>query len=213
MKRKYNLLMSLLSIFCTTKELNSAHVFVLRHAQAMHNIKRLMSSTCAETVTLTDTGIQQAEESAEKLVKEEPIHYIFSSPLKRTKQTAAIFAKHAGIPEEAIIIDERLREQYFGSYEGKTYPEYVAQFKNSEDEFILGAPDGESGNDVYARVANFFQEIENNPKYQGKNILIVTHAYTVCQTSKYFTGKRQELPGNAQWVKFTTDTKPLLSSN
>lgn len=204
MKIKNYLFLPLLSFFCNMQSLSSAQVFVLRHAQAKHNLQRLMSSTCSETVTLTDKGIEQAETGAAKLTKDVTIHYIFSSPLYRTRQTAAIFAKHAGISEEAIIIDERLREQYFGSYEGKTYHEYVAQFKNPEDEFILGAQDGESGNEVYVRMENFFEELAKNPQYKDKNILVVTHAYAVCQASKYFTGKRQELPGNAEWVKFNT---------
>lgn len=193
-----------LMIFCffySFLPLNATEIYVLRHGQSEHNLQHLMSSSSAHT--LTDRGQEQIVKSAKEIASLAKIDYIISSPLLRTRQTAQIAAKCLGIDVEDIIIDARLREQYFGSFEGKTYDEYSAQFGDQNDEFILGAPDGESGREVYIRIQGFLQELEAKREYEGKNILIVTHAYPVCQISKYFTGKYDEVPETGSWVHFS----------
>lgn len=181
--------------------LTSAEIYVLRHGQAEHNIQHLMSSS--SEISLTEKGESQVLSSAESLAEATNIDAIFCSPLKRTRQTAAIAADCVGYPLENIIIDSRLREQYYGSFEGLPYDEYVAQFSNKGDEFVLGAPDGESGSELYERISDFLNELLANPEYQNKRILIVTHAYPLCQISKYLTGRYDDIPQTGQWKHFS----------
>jgi len=192
--------LTLFICFCCFS-LNSTEIYVLRHGQAEHNIQHLMSSVA--DVSLTEKGKLQVQASAEALAEKASIDLIFCSPLERTQQTAAIAANALGYPVDSIIIDYRLREQYYGSYEWKPYEEYVAQFTKKDHEFILGAPDGEWGSELYERIAEFLDNLLENPDYWDKNILIVTHAYPLCQISKYFTGRYDEIPQTGEWKHFS----------
>ena len=207
MKKSSFIFIILVTLFFPLKSYTAIQLFVLRHGQAKHNVNHLMSSSSSNDICLTEIGNTQIQKSAKELVASCTIDYIFSSPLLRTQQTARIVANEAGIPITRIIFDDRLREQCFGNYEGKTYDEYIAQFDHAEDEFLLGAANGESGNDVFLRVKNFLEEIASSPTFQEKNILIVTHAYPLCQMSKYLTNKWDPIPETGQWMQFTLESK------
>ena len=66
-------------------------------------------------IKLNEEGIKQAKETS-KLLQDEKIDLIISSPLIRAIETARIIAKERNIP---IITDESLSERDFGEYEGK----------------------------------------------------------------------------------------------
>ena len=177
------------------------NLFVMRHGEATHNLKHLMSSS-VNGAPLTKTGELQAEAAGKAMAKLAHIDYIFCSPLLRTQQTAAIVAKITHVPQTHIIVDDRLREQDFGSFDGKTFDEYISQpqFKTDDDQFLLGAPDGESGKTVLLRVQEFLQSLEK-PQYQGKTILVVTHAYPFCHMSKIINGNYGS-PETGDWQQF-----------
>ena len=62
---------------------------------------------------LTEKGEVQAQETADKL-KEFTITKIFSSNLKRSKNTAKIINKIIGLPEEAVTSSAELNERHYG---------------------------------------------------------------------------------------------------
>jgi broad specificity phosphatase PhoE len=160
-------------------------LIVLRHGQALHNIADTLSSDLGEKWSLTDFGKVQAHQAALKLKQEEKIiHFIFSSPFPRTKQTANLIAQEVGIQD--IQIDDRLREPFFGEMEGKTYRELFSLFITPRDALLSGPPGGESGAAILKRVSDFLSDIAANPKYKDKAILIVTHGFIICQFYRYF---------------------------
>ena len=64
---------------------------------------------------LTETGVRQAEQAAERL-KEEGIEEIWASPLGRALQTAEIASKALGLPVKTL---DCMREISWGSTDGK----------------------------------------------------------------------------------------------
>jgi broad specificity phosphatase PhoE len=62
---------------------------------------------------LTEKGEVQAQETADKL-KKFSITRIFSSNLKRSKNTAKIINKIIGLPEEAVTSSAELNERHYG---------------------------------------------------------------------------------------------------
>lgn len=89
-----------------------------------------------------------------------PIDAIVTSPLIRAYHTAKPVGDKLGIP---IIVDDRLKECNFGSWEGLTWPEVEERFgKRKED--VYGKPfdfrpyGGESDEDVFARHVAAFTE-------------------------------------------------------
>jgi probable phosphoglycerate mutase len=70
-------------------------IIFLRHGQAKNNVDRVLSGR-TEGVPLTDTGIKQAEHTAE-LLEHMNVSAIYSSPIQRAKHTAEIVGKHNSI--------------------------------------------------------------------------------------------------------------------
>jgi glucosyl-3-phosphoglycerate phosphatase len=78
-------------------------------------------------VPLNDLGRRQAVDAAELLVRLRP-EAIVSSDLRRAADTAATLAALAGLP---VRYDERLRERYFGPWQGQLMTE-IAECRPDE---------------------------------------------------------------------------------
>ncbi len=139
------------------------HYYMLRHGEALHNVRNINSSW-PETFEnpLTEIGIQSVQEAVAQL-KGQKIDYIFSSDLLRTKQTAELVAKALGLP---VHYEERLREIDFGALNGKSWTGVDREDLRNENE-------GESYAEVLARTKLFIEDIEK--KYKNSHILIVSH--------------------------------------
>lgn len=141
-------------------------LLLTRHGQTDWNVAgKIQGITDTE---LNETGIKQAETTREKLLTED-IDVIISSPLKRAKKTAEIIGSGRNIP---IIIDDSIKERYFGKYEGKTGKEFdldeIWNYKlNKQYE------DVESTGELFTRVQGFLDKIKQ--EYPDKTVLLVTH--------------------------------------
>lgn len=148
--------------------------FVMRHGQTNHNLQGVWSCDSHLPDPLTDEGKRQVEETALSL-KDKNIDIIISSPFPRTQQSAHEVARILGIDEKAIIADKRLGEWNIGKeYDQRPFADFFAvRNASNADRYMFKTPDGESYAEVFKRVGDFLYDIEK--KYQGKNILIVSH--------------------------------------
>ena len=151
---------------------NSNTFFLLRHGQATSNVSGLIASADEETRNnpsrLTELGIKQAKIAAEKLLGES-IDFIYSSPFKRTMETASIVAERLGLD---IKTDKRLSEVNVGVFSGLTVEEYGDYF-DGKNRLTTAPNSGESLMDIRARVKDFLDYL--NSQHKNKNILIVGH--------------------------------------
>ena len=90
-------------------------LYFVRHAENQANIDRILSYKIVD-LSLTSLGIQQANSVAAWLF-DKRIARIYSSPMKRTMQTAEIIAHRLGLP--AITPLEEIREINVGVLDGK----------------------------------------------------------------------------------------------
>jgi broad specificity phosphatase PhoE len=109
-------------------------------------------------VPLDDVGRQEAEALARRLDGIR-VDRIFSSPMARAFETAKVIARG-----RQIEVDERLREQHYGSWEGLTHREIAARDPElrarwEADPSTTHAPGGECGNDVAARARAFLVDL------------------------------------------------------
>ncbi|MCX6807234.1 MAG: class I tRNA ligase family protein [Patescibacteria group bacterium] len=148
--------------------------FALRHGESEKNVPIDIdaSDIKLDKYHLTENGIKQAKKVAMEL-KSLGITKIFSGDFLRAKETAIIVADLLGLKVE---IDIRLREAHFYKLEGipSKSPEclkILAPWKADLNYRIN--PKSETQNEVRRRVKEFFREVDR--KYQGENILIVTH--------------------------------------
>ena len=126
-------------------------------------------------VDLTDVGILQIEQMAERLRLTE-LKAIYSSDLIRSATSARLIARHHDVP---VYFLPELREMKFGEWEGLTLTDIRTRFpeelqKRQDDLINYRAPgNGESIADLAERIEAIFDRIR--AEQQGKDIVIVAH--------------------------------------
>jgi probable phosphoglycerate mutase len=115
-------------------------------------------------VSLSDEGRAQAAALAARLARI-AFDRIISSPLRRARETAdAVAAATVDAPRPVVEMDPRILEMDYGDWEGLTYAEIeardAAQRRRWEaDPAAVACPNGESGDDVAARVRSFLGDL------------------------------------------------------
>ncbi len=141
-------------------------LIITRHGETQDNKDRILTGHLHGS--LTDLGVEQARKVANRL-KEERIDHIFSSPLRRAKDTAEEIRKFH--KEKPFELRDELRELNMGGFQGKPAPKGL-----EEDRWIKGffkEKGGEEYEELVIRAKGFLDEI--NPKFKGKNVLVVAH--------------------------------------
>lgn len=179
-------------IYCT--------LYLVRHGETEWNVKKINQGQSESF--LTEIGVQQAKETAEKL-KDVKFDKIFSSDLSRAYKTAEIIRFDRKI---IIQTSKLLRERAHGSFEGKHADVFknTLKEKSKERENLTGkeyhsfrlAPDVETDEEVVSRFLIKLKEIAVS--YPNKTVLVVTHAACIRQFLIH-TGyaERKSLPGGS----------------
>ena len=177
--------------------------FVMRHGQAHSNLGHVWDCIGDPTNHLTDEGRNQVARSAE-LVKDMNIDVIIASPYLRTRETMEIVAKTIGFDLEKVIFDERISEWAVGpEFQGKVIQNYFDSRNSAENRYTFQAPGGESYAQVINRAGDFLYDIEK--KYEGKNILLVSHNATARALSLVSEGFTYQQILNAPGARFPFD--------
>jgi probable phosphoglycerate mutase len=122
---------------------------------------------------LSPGGTEQAERLAAALGPL-PLAAVYASPLRRTSDTGRRIAAARGLD---LRLDDRLREQRFGSWEGLTRPEVLERDREQllkwEADLSLSPPEGESLASVQERVIAFVEELRR--EHAGAWLALVSH--------------------------------------
>lgn len=149
---------------------------VIRHGESESNVSHKVNSDPTKEDHVTEKGLKQVHEAAEKLKKDGiKIDRIVSSNFIRTKETAQILAEELGVPTENMIIDPRLQEINTGIFHDKTRDEYHDFAPSYLEKFTATPEGGENLIDVKHRVIKAIKDMEQT--YRNQTILIVTHEY------------------------------------
>ena len=145
------------------------NLYLTRHGRTNFNDLELCNDDPNVDVHLTDTGIAQAEAAAEQL-REVRLERIISSPLPRTRQTAAIINRyhHLEIETHSDIADIR------SGFDGRPVADYFAAV--AHDPLNARVNGGESLLDHKRRVMGFIEWLVQQPQ---ENILVVAHEETM----------------------------------
>jgi broad specificity phosphatase PhoE len=125
-------------------------LWLVRHGETEWTVTK--QHTGRTDIELTPDGEQQAR-SLETLLAQHPFAAVFTSPLQRARQTAAL----AGF--EDAQVDGDLHEVDYGEYEGRT----TAEIREERPDWLLwrdGSPGGESMDDVGARADQVLERLE-----------------------------------------------------
>ncbi|XP_063901575.1 6-phosphofructo-2-kinase/fructose-2,6-bisphosphatase-like isoform X2 [Zophobas morio] len=176
---------ALIVYFLINARFHSRTLYFSRHGESEYNLQGILGGDS----DLSLRGVEYASKLHEYFtgVKIENLQ-VWTSPLKRARQTAQLF-------EEKAKIWKCLEEIKAGICEGMTYQQiselYPEEFRSREkDKYNYRYPRGESYYDVVVRLEPIMLELE-----RANNVLIIGHQAVLRCILAYFLGKStEELP-------------------
>jgi alpha-ribazole phosphatase len=179
---------------------------LIRHGETEWN--RLGRYQGQIDVPLSDGGRDQAAALAE-ILRVVPLRVIYSSDLRRARQTAEAVARTTGAP---VREDGRLREIRLGRWEGLTLDEIRSQDGQALEAFrrdpaTARAPEGESVSEVQRRVLEALDDILR--AFPEGPVAIVSHGLALAALKVSLLGQELETvwqrePANAAVEVFQT---------
>jgi len=148
--------------------------YIVRHGKAKNNMLGIESCKMETQILygLIPEGKKAVEEEAKRYTE---FDLIFSSPFRRTQETAAYFEKTSRCE---IFLDNRLVDIDLGDFDQSSYEASNEHLKkHPENDYVF--PNVESIFQVLERLIDFLKDI--NTRYSGKKILIVSHGFP-CET-------------------------------
>ncbi|HCO74231.1 MAG TPA: histidine phosphatase family protein [Clostridium sp.] len=173
-------------------------IITIQHTQSVHHTNGMIGSWT--DWDLTNLGKEQANNIGIKLKEElskDNVYVMYSSDLKRAKQTAEIVGKHLNLEP---IINEALRERNLGSAVGKSVQwlreNQTAWEKTIDDRCV---PDAESRRETWKRLEPFYNDIVSS---DDKNIIIVSHGDTLSIFNAMWLGLKPDDLNNCDLFGF-----------
>ena len=155
--------------------------YLLRHAESQMNTNTHLVGGRSNETPLTQKGIAQSRKLGLYLLERKITPgKVFTSPARRTQETACHSLGQMGTNIDPIISDE-IQELGQGRAEGTPRidvytPEVLAQIENLGKDFKL--PGGESMNDVGTRMHDWVHHVAEeigDEELESKNIFVYTH--------------------------------------
>ena len=165
-------------------------IYMARHGETDWNVERRIQGST--DIPLNENGILQAHSLSRYLErqlseKDRTLSCIFTSPLKRAKETAEVVGKNLRLPVKVI---SGLEEMNFGVCEGKSWLEAKKEYPRELEEWeenkrFRRIPGGESYQDVLERFFSAYSLMkkklaeEKLDVKKEKDILIITHGAVI----------------------------------
>ena len=152
-------------------------IYIIRHGKTAMNHANLLQGR--SDIPLNPEGIRQAQTAGDRL-RNIRFDYVFTSPLDRAVQTAAIV-----VPGVKPVVDELLIEMDYGPFEGTDLTHLPEELVTFFSDFVHNpAPDGmEQLSAVVERAGRFIEGI----RHLDGNILVSTHALLMKGLLEYLT--------------------------
>ena len=133
--------------------------YLVRHGESVSNLEgRVQGQADIELSPLGHAQARQVADWARRLAASRPgdvatIREVWSSPLRRARETATAIAAAIGLP---VLLDEQLCELHAGIFQGhlwgdleQMFPDEVAQWRSGDPHYVI--PGGESRAQLAAR--------------------------------------------------------------
>jgi 2,3-bisphosphoglycerate-dependent phosphoglycerate mutase len=183
---------------------HAATLLIARHGEGHCNRDMFVGGPTGCT-GLTDLGRHQATRLAKRLLAEhqqQPFDALYTSPLRRTRETASIVATTLNIP---ITTERALREQDYGpGTDGRPWAELVDQFGGipSQEPDRPLVPDGETWTHYLRRASTALRRILT--RHEGQRILVIGHGETIDASFRLFLNLTAITRGHAGFAAYPT---------
>jgi len=157
------------------KPVGATRLLLVRHGEPEHSARGRCYGKL--DVGLSDDGREQIARAGAAF-SDEPIAAVYSSPRRRSVESAEIFARSHTL---ALAIVDHLAEIDFGRFEGLTYDEAEAAFPEiyrvwMERPTEVSFPEGESFSSMRLRVGRSLASIRST--HRGECVAVVSHGGT-----------------------------------
>ena len=183
-------------------------IITIQHTQSIHHTNGMVGSWT--DWDLSELGIQQAKRIGEKLKVElaDRELVMYSSDLKRAKQTAENVGEYLGI---SPVLRTELRERNLGRCCGKSVKwlrENLEKQERTIDDRMFS--DAESRRDEWNRLKPFFEEVMGN---EEENIIIVSHGDLLSVFNAMFLGLDVESLNQAEMFGLAGGVSFMFENN
>ena len=145
-----------------------------RHGATTYSLEKRFSGSGGMDLPLIELGESQGRALAQEIARRGEATAIVSSPLLRTRQTAALIAEETGLE---VTIDDDLAECSFGLWDGHTFAEVREKWPEEMADWLastsVAPPEGESFDACQARVRRAVRRLTE--RFAGQTIVIVAH--------------------------------------
>jgi broad specificity phosphatase PhoE/ribonuclease HI len=148
-------------------------IYLIRHGETILTPTRKFSGVGALDPELTAEGLAQAELVAAEIAKLSP-EILISSPLQRTRQTAAAIARTTDLEP---TFSEDWFELSFGDWDGKSIEEVKAEDPDAYQAWLNSTSYRPGGGESYDQAAERIEVALERiaAEYPGKRVVVVTH--------------------------------------
>jgi broad specificity phosphatase PhoE len=142
-------------------------------------------------IPLDEQGLQEAVETAQRIAHY-PVTAIYSSDLRRARQTAEIVSK---VTKASVTTTEELRPWNLGIFAGQKLREIIPFLNQLNENPGLPAPSGESFYEFYGRYSRRLTELLNLAEQSSGYVVAVTHVRNLLATRTILeNGDRSRVP-------------------
>lgn len=153
----------------------TAKLFLMRHLQSQWNLENKFTGWT--DVPLSKEGKESAKAISKKLANAK-IDAVYTSPLKRNRDTVSLVLKNIGKENLPIFESKALDERNYGELTGLDKEEMMEKYGEQKvrqwrRSFDVAPPGGESLKDVLNRVEPYYKNFIEKDLRAGKNVLVV----------------------------------------
>jgi probable phosphoglycerate mutase len=191
-------------------------VLLVRHGQTPTTGQSLPGR--APGLHLADAGREQAQAVAVRIAELKKVDAVYSSPLERTRETAAPIAKAL---QQRVKIERGLLECDFGTWTGKKLKDLVKKPEwRTVQRYPSGFrfPDGESFTEMQDRMTGTLRTMAE--RHRGGVIVAVSHADPIKAAAAHALGTHLDLfqrivisPCSVSAILYSVDGPVVLAVN
>jgi glucosyl-3-phosphoglycerate phosphatase len=172
--------------------------YAFRHGESLANVEGIIVSDPVigcERYGLSARGREQVRVNVNGCDAFDCHTRVISSDFKRTVETAEVICEQLGA--RGVTLDVRLRERYFGTYDGCAHDQYATVWAADAYDCFQEMAGAESPHAVRSRMWSVVEELEG--LYAGETIILVSHGDPLLLLQTAFLemrpGEHRNLPG------------------